>query len=80
MSDRCNNTRLKKRLWSQVHGRALTLPVSCHWCRCSIHFSQATVDHVRPRSEGGTDDLANVVIACDDCNQLRNYWNQSGTW
>ena len=70
----------KIRLWQEVHGCALAVPVPCHWCGSRISFNQATVDHVRPRSEGGADDLANVVVACDDCNQLRNRLNQIGVW
>lgn len=31
----------------------------------------ATVDHVTPISEGGTNDATNVVLACADCNQNR---------
>jgi 5-methylcytosine-specific restriction endonuclease McrA len=80
MSKGSKNTRLKRRLWQEVHKRAVNLPVPCHWCRCLVTFAQATVDHVRPRSEGGPDDPSNIVIACDDCNQLRNAWNQSGRW
>jgi len=80
MPTQSNNTRLKRRLWRDVHGRDLGVPVPCHWCRCLIGFAQATVDHVRPRSEGGEDELLNVVIACAECNQLRNRWNQTGLW
>jgi 5-methylcytosine-specific restriction endonuclease McrA len=80
MGKRSNNARLKKQLWQKVHRRELTLPVPCHWCRCLIRFPQATVDHVRPKSEGGTDELTNVVVSCADCNQLRDYWNQHGIW
>lgn len=28
----------------------------------------ATVDHVIPRSKGGTDEMSNLVIACHSCN------------
>ncbi len=80
MSKRPGNLRLKRRLWQEVHGRDTRLPVKCHWCPCLVTFAQATVDHVRPRSEGGGDALDNLVIACDDCNQLRNHWNQTGRW
>ena len=80
MGKRSKNYRLKKRLWKEIHNCELTLPVPCHWCRCMIRFAWATVDHVRPRSEGGADDLTNVVVSCSDCNQLRDYWNQHGIW
>ena len=75
-----NNRRLKRRLWREVHGRALDVPVGCHWCGSPIGFDRATVDHVRPRSEGGGNGLPNVVIACDNCNQTRNTLNQTGEW
>jgi 5-methylcytosine-specific restriction endonuclease McrA len=80
MGRRSKNTRLERRLWEEVHNRSLSLPVPCHWCRCPIRFEQATVDHVRPKSEGGADDLTNVVVSCADCNQLRDYWNKKGIW
>jgi 5-methylcytosine-specific restriction endonuclease McrA len=80
VATRSKNTRLKARLWQEVHGCASTVCLPCHWCRCRITFDQATVDHVRPRSEGGVDELSNVVIACDDCNQLRNKLTQDGVW
>jgi 5-methylcytosine-specific restriction endonuclease McrA len=80
MATKGKNARLKRRLWAVVHGCVLTVAVPCHWCGCRITFDQATVDHVRPRSEGGADDLSNVVIACDDCNQLRNKLTQAGVW
>jgi hypothetical protein len=31
----------------------------------------ATVDHVQPRSKGGSDGMANLVAACFRCNQDR---------
>jgi hypothetical protein len=31
----------------------------------------ASVDHIRPVSDGGTNDPANLVMACVDCNQNR---------
>lgn len=31
----------------------------------------ATVDHIIPRSRGGTDDPSNLVICCHDCNSSK---------
>ena len=31
----------------------------------------ATIDHVKPRSKGGTDDEDNLVVACFPCNQRK---------
>jgi len=37
--------------------------------------AELTVDHYRPRSEGGTDDADNLVYACPKCNQYKgDYW------
>jgi 5-methylcytosine-specific restriction endonuclease McrA len=32
---------------------------------------KATIDHVKPQSSGGTDNLRNLVMACMGCNTLR---------
>jgi 5-methylcytosine-specific restriction endonuclease McrA len=31
-----------------------------------------TLDHVKPLSEGGADNLTNLVACCYECNQLRS--------
>ena len=38
----------------------------CAYCGSDEHL---TIDHVVPRSKGGTDFTRNVVCACHDCNQ-----------
>lgn len=38
-------------------------------CRyCDDEFCETTLDHVVPRSKGGTDALWNLVLACAPCN------------
>jgi 5-methylcytosine-specific restriction endonuclease McrA len=37
-----------------------------------ITKSIASLDHVKPLSEGGTKDVSNVVVSCVRCNQTRN--------
>jgi hypothetical protein len=34
--------------------------------------SRLTVDHLKPRARGGTDDLANYVTACGACNAAKH--------
>ena len=46
-----------------------------HQCQyCGNHFreSELTIDHVIPRSKGGTNSWDNVVTACRACNQLKS--------
>lgn len=42
----------------------------CRYCGRSVSEGIILeVDHVRPRADGGTDDLPNLVTACWDCNR-----------
>jgi hypothetical protein len=37
--------------------------------------SELTIDHFRPRSQGGSDALENLVYCCFSCNQFKSdYW------
>lgn len=42
---------------------------TCHYCGRTPPNVLLHVDHVVPRSAGGTDDPANLITACADCNQ-----------
>lgn len=46
----------------------------CVWCRrpLSHRSPDATVDHVRCRSQGGGNALENLVLACAPCNHARS--------
>jgi len=64
----------------------------CHWCHqpTRLHpfkadgsydanaWDKATVDHVIPRSKEGTNDLSNLVSACNLCNNRRGHEDQCG--
>jgi len=54
----------------------------CHYCGKHLRWSapgenyvnkgdRVTLDHIIPKSEGGSWHTSNLVIACLDCNQLR---------
>lgn len=55
----------------------------CCWCGKLMLFAKriaigvpeptnwATIEHVKPVSEGGTDDLTNLALACKLCNSSR---------
>lgn len=51
----------------------------CHYC----NGPATTADHITPVSQGGTNELSNLLPACHDCNSTRQdrtmvrlkYWN-----
>lgn len=47
----------------------------CFYCDAPMTALQgprlATVDHVTPKPEGGSDDLSNKVAACHQCNRMK---------
>ncbi len=49
----------------------------CGYCgvRESDAGARLTLDHFRPRSQGGNDDLDNLVYCCHACNEFKgDYW------
>jgi len=53
-----------KRLWRKKIKEAWD-----HKCAYCGSDKELTIDHITPRSKGGTDVTKNVVCACHDCNQ-----------
>lgn len=45
--------------------------VQCHYCGCWIFPTNATLDHVVPRSRGGNNSLSNLLLCCRSCNQSK---------
>lgn len=43
----------------------------CAYCPAELDVTTVTVDHVIPRSRGGTNDLGNLVLACWPCNKSK---------
>ena len=43
----------------------------CQYCGTSLKASEATFDHVIPRSKGGVTSWTNVVTCCNRCNRLK---------
>ena len=52
----------------------------CHYCGCKTRISilpgnypnKATIDHKVPKSNGGTNDIDNLVMACTECNRKKS--------
>ena len=42
-----------------------------HACRKCGSRERLTVDHIRPRSKGGTNDPTNLQTLCEPCNQAK---------
>ena len=40
----------------------------CSYCNKNLHYSDATIDHVFPRSRGGEDTWDNLTLSCASCN------------
>ena len=60
----------------------------CHWCWDFLpkrgdggyDYSRIHVDHIRPRSKGGTNDLENLQALCKWCNSEKGaLWFRCGT-
>lgn len=43
----------------------------CHYCLQWVKMYDLTIDHVVPRSRGGTHALTNLRLACRHCNELK---------
>ena len=61
---------ISKEIRQQVRERAKYL---CEYCHSSEEASAARfeIDHIQPRSLGGTDTIENLVLACQRCNSYR---------
>lgn len=44
----------------------------CRYCRKQLTRFTATLDHVKPVSEGGNNSFENLLTACLDCNSRKN--------
>lgn len=54
----------RRNVWLRDSGR-------CQYCAGSLPLSEATYDHIVPRSRGGRTSWTNIVIACRPCNQRK---------
>ena len=52
--------------WDRIK---LNFGYRCAYC---LKQTRLTQDHMIPRSKGGTKDPANIVPACEECNQRKS--------
>lgn len=41
---------------------------ACAYCRTPLKLNEVTLDHIHPKSKGGSNDWLNLVSACQTCN------------
>ncbi len=46
---------------------------TCHYCGKTVGPHGLTMDHIIPLSRGGTSERFNIVAACKECNNRKNY-------
>lgn len=44
---------------------------TCQYCLEKFTFAELTIDHIIPRSKGGTDEHSNRTLSCFKCNQKK---------
>ena len=45
---------------------------TCFWCRHPLDIGKMTIDHLIPKSHGGSDDFQNLWPSCRFCNELKS--------
>lgn len=49
----------------------------CYICGRKLSFNELTVDHMKPKAIGGTDDESNLRCCCNLCNNLKGQLSYS---
>ena len=50
----------------RLHGKV------CWYCGLDITFDEKHIDHIIPKSKGGTNDINNYALTCRFCNWAKN--------
>lgn len=58
---------MKTRRWKKLYGH--TISFVCPYCLKQFPLSEATKDHILPRSRGGKTESSNIVLSCPRCNR-----------
>lgn len=73
--------RPKKKILSTVD-LAKILDSTCQYCLKKFPLKDLTIDHIKPRSKGGTNEYENRILACFKCNSTKSsiypYLNVNG--
>lgn len=64
---------LRVKVWQKYRNRpGHGGTVDCNWCGIHLRKREMTVDHLTDLADGGTNDIENLVPACNECNQRRS--------
>ena len=55
----------------RLRAKLLAEDPCCRYCGVELHQRRATLDHVIPRSRGGSDAISNLRISCRFCNMAK---------
>ena len=59
--------------WQKLRALVLSNEPWCRPCRTLYRHTKATqVDHIKPKAEGGTDDLSNLQPICFVCHKAKS--------
>ena len=67
-----NNVR--RNYYSTVFSRPAVLKrdnKTCQYCNTKLRDSQITIDHIIPKSQGGSNSFINCVVSCHACNNMK---------
>lgn len=72
-------TRDQSNIWTRDEPRRANRQVvvqrdrnTCMYCGTKVYGKNATLDHVHPKSRGGSDAYTNILLACSPCNRKKS--------
>lgn len=61
----CQSKRNKKQQLINLYGS------TCCWCGKTLKHNEITIEHLLPKNLGGSNAIANLLLACFACNNSR---------
>ncbi len=71
MTRRSQGKRLPTNTKKRWRRRMLSENGRCQWCGAGLDETTATIEHLTPLSDGGTNAPDNLTLACRPCNEDR---------
>lgn len=56
---------------NRLRGKLLQADPFCSYCGIGLVWETSSLDHVVPRSRGGTNALCNLALCCRECNTAK---------